>query len=328
MGAIRPLGDGGMSEARAVDGRGYQTHIQIVTYNSRAVIAACLQKVLAQDGVTARVTVIDNASQDDTVALVQETFPHVRVIRNPTNTGYAAAHNQGIRLALQEEAAYVLTLNPDVQLAPSYLAQITVALAKELRTGKQVAGATGKLTRADGRTLDSTGLEMRAFWHARDRGSGEIDRGQYDALRSVWGICGAAAVYTAPFLRTLADRGELFDETFFVYKEDVDMCWRAGLLRWRCVYVPEAQAVHERGWKVGETISTRALAHSLANQIALLIAYAKLRSLYTWLCVGIETVRLGFLFARRPVAACAATELIRQHFSHNREKRKRWLAGA
>lgn len=302
-----------------------RVQIQIVTYNSRDVIVRCLVQADLQRFVNTQILVIDNASQDGTATLVRESFPRVRVIQNKTNVGYAAAHNQGIQLALKEGFDFVLTLNPDVRLDPDYLKHVLTAHTRHSPTVACLAGVTGKLMRDDMRTLDSTGLEMQRFLHVRDRGSGQIDRGQYDTAGPPWGICGAAALYTMPFIRAMVHAGGFFDETFFIYKEDVDVCWRAARLGWYFGYVPEATALHARGWKAGEPISEIALRHSLANQVALLIAYAPLISSLTWQSFFVEGVRWLLLSLRRPTVVKAASKLVWKNLRHNLEKRRSLL---
>ena len=75
-----------------------------------------------------------------------------------------------------------------------------------------------------------------------DRGAGEIDRGQYDTPGAVFGVSGAAGCYRRAMLDDVAIAGEVFDEDFFAYREDADLAWRAQLLGWDALYVPEATA--------------------------------------------------------------------------------------
>lgn len=300
---------------------------QIVTYNSAASIVSCLDHLLAQRDVELHVLVIDNASEDDTVDCVRAAYQAVTIWRNERNLGYAGAHNQGFAQAWKRGVAYVLTLNPDVRLEPDYLSQAIAAFTQADTQDGKVAAVTGKLLRtvekpSGQQMIDSAGLQMEAFYHVRDRGSGEVDRGQYEQVVRVWGVCGAAAVYRGDFLQEIARYGPILDESFFVYKEDVDLCWRAGWLGWTCLYTPAARAVHDRGWQVGRGPSDVALAHSFANQIALLQTYACVRSPKTWMAVLVEWIRLVWLWCRRPPVAVTAVRYIRQHGPLMRRKRQ------
>ena len=213
----------------------------IVTWQSGEDIAGCLGSVYADGGI-AEVIVVDNASADCTVRDIEEKFPSVRLVRNQANMGFAAAANDGIKLATGE---YVLVMNPDVRLEPGCAG----ALARALDGDRGAAAAAPMLTRPDG-TLDSAGLMMRRDRKAVDIGAGE-DPAKHRDGRRVFGACGAAAMYRMSALEDAKCMGEYFDESFFAYKEDVDLSWRFDLLGGKTVYVPGAAARHGRGWKAG-----------------------------------------------------------------------------
>lgn len=302
--------------------------LQIVTYNSASVIRECLIHVFDQSRVPDRVIVIDNGSSDRTVEIVEGLSLPVEVIENTANQGYAAAHNQGFETALQDEYDYVLTLNPDVRLTAEYVAHI---LRTASQVNERIGGYTGLLLRSpDARGdqyIDSTGIEPGHFYHARDRGQGETPlRRSYDS--HVWGICGAAAVYTHDLLKDLQAQGEMFDETFFLYKEDVELCYRAHRMGYGFHYVSDAVAIHDRGWKPGQRRTGEAAARSFANQIAVLLTYGERRSLEYGMAVIIEALRWLLMCIRDVRMALAAARFIRSHWRHSLDKRKYWHARA
>ena len=102
------------------------------------------------------------------------------------------------------------------------------------------------LSRADPPTLDSTGIVFRRDFRHLDRGSGEVDRGQWDREEEVFGATAAAALYRRAMIEDVSVDGEFFDEAFFAYREDADVAWRAQLLGWGCLYVPGAVGYHVR----------------------------------------------------------------------------------
>lgn len=296
--------------------------VQIVTYNSEDALPACLDSLLLQSRAPDRVLVIDNASTDPTkqVITAYEHAFHAKNIAYETlflsvNTGYAAGHNQGIRAALTHHVDFLCTINPDVRMEPDYL-QYAFA---DFRLDAQMGGVTGKLLRPQAApstlTLDSAGLQMQAFYHVRDRGQEDLDRGQYDEPAYVWGVCGAAAVYRREMLEQLAYLGQYFDESFFIYKEDVDLCWRGGERGWKFYYEPRALAWHGRGWKKGDHASTPALIHSFANQIALLIKHVPNPTLVLWLSLIVESLRLCGIAVRSPSVANAILQKIRNEWA-------------
>jgi GT2 family glycosyltransferase len=79
-----------------------------------------------------------------------------------------------------------------------------------------------------------------------DRGSGEIDIGLYNEREYVFGASGAAAFYRREMLEDIREGSEYFDESFFAYREDVDLAWRSQWRGWRCLYLPEAKGYHAR----------------------------------------------------------------------------------
>ena len=297
-----------------------RVQVQIVTYNSQDYIDRCIQSVLRQTYPSVSLLIIDNASQDRTLSRLAA-YPSIKLHAFETNIGYAAAHNFGFAKAVEDDIAFVLTLNPDIELDPIYLERTLTIM-----TDKAIGGVTGKLLRNRNKSetavdclLDSTGLVMGLLYHARDRGSGQVDMSQYDRLTNVWGICGAAAVYRIAMLKDLAPAGgQALEELFFVYKEDVDLCWQANRLGWRFAYESKALAYHERGWKDGRTpVSWRAKEHSLANQVAILIRHGRIFSPILWISIIAECVRISALALQRPSSAQKTLHLIMSQFRHH-----------
>ncbi len=220
--------------------------VHVVTHNSAAALASCLESVRCQQlEVPLRLRILDNASQDETRCIARRYT--AELIESPVNLGYAAAHNR--LLALGDEP-YVLTLNPDVRLAPNFCAQLLKALEAQPRVGM----AAACLLRCDSLeappyAVDSAGLFMR-----RSRRQGLIAENKPIDQRpsepaQIFGVDGAAACYRRSMLTDIALDGEIFDEDFFMHKEDVDLCWRAQLCGWQCLYVPAAQALHIRTFR-------------------------------------------------------------------------------
>lgn len=215
---------------------------QIVTYNSEKDIIKCLESIFLQTYPIQQVIIIDNQSTDQTLNIV-DSFDNIQVVKNKINNGFAGGHNQGIALSASD---YIMVLNPDVTLQNDYVKNII----NEMEQDENIGSATGKLYRdVDHCIIDSTGVIIKKNRRAFDRGSGEIDRGQFDQLQDLFGVSGAAAVYRREMIRDISVDGQFFDETFFAYKEDVDVSWRAQLLGWKSLFVPSAIAEHSRGWQ-------------------------------------------------------------------------------
>jgi GT2 family glycosyltransferase len=217
--------------------------IVVVTYNSELEIAKCLESVGRQTYSPLEVTVIDNDSKDRTEEIVRSSRTQLRFVKNEVNRGFAAAHNQGIRLTRGE---YYIALNPDVDMSPDFVDEVVKAMEADIRVGS-VSGKLLRPSKAEGaRLIDSTGIYMTPSLRHLDRGSGQPDRGQYDRRQYVFGASGAAAAYRRQMLEDVAVDGEYLDEDFFAYREDADLAWRAQLLGWKSLYTPHAVASHER----------------------------------------------------------------------------------
>lgn len=240
--------------------------VQIVTYNSESEIVQCLESIKQQSYPISNILVVDNQSTDDTVNCLKTCpfYQDITLAENKVNNGFAGGHNQAF---LQTDSDYVLVLNPDVELHPDYVYHLVEVLEKNPQTG----AVTGKLFRdQEHRILDSTGLIIKKNRRAFDRGDGEMDQGQYDDTETeIFGVSGAAAMYRREMIADVSINNEFFDETFFAYKEDVDVAWRAQLYGWNAMFVPEAVAYHKRGWqgeKKRTQISLGIRKHSYINR--------------------------------------------------------------
>jgi GT2 family glycosyltransferase len=213
--------------------------IGIVTWNAANHIQSCVNAVRAQTHAPVELLVADNASTDGTREVLERVTAAAEREYFASNRGFSTAHNALIR---RSRGDFYLALNPDVVLEPEFVARVVAAVAGRERVG----AASGKLLRDDGRTLDSTGIVMHASQRHLDRGADEPDQGQFDRTELVFGASGAAACYRRRMLEDVRIDGEYFDEDFFAYREDADLAWRAQLLGWDCLYVPEARARHVR----------------------------------------------------------------------------------
>jgi GT2 family glycosyltransferase len=220
--------------------------VTIVTYNSGRFIKRCLESVLEQKYPNLEVIVIDNASTDGTVDILEQFEDHCRIHYNDENIGFAAAQNQAIGLSAGE---WVLTLNPDVLLLKNFIQ----ALIDAGQMDPKIGTVCGKLLtiRAsfdlpDKQLVDSTGIYFTPMLRHLDRGSQEIDNGHYLNFEYVFGATAAAALFRRQMIDDISILGEFFDPDFFVYREDADVAWRAQLMGWRCVYTPLARGYHVR----------------------------------------------------------------------------------
>lgn len=235
--------------------------VDIVTWNSRPYLPNLFESFGSQTSRDFTVTVVDNASQDGTVAWMQEIQPTATVLRNFRNQGFARGHNQGIALALSRwpEAEwphrYVLVANPDLEFAPECIDRLIAAMdadpglascGPKLLSARAVGQEEGRMVTERTSAIDSTGLQIAKSRRVTDRGAGEEDRGQYDGRTDVFGFSGACVCFRASALVDAKLGGEFFDEDFFAYREDTDLAWRMRRLGMRARLVPDAVAWHIR----------------------------------------------------------------------------------
>jgi GT2 family glycosyltransferase len=229
--------------------------VVLVSYQSRAYLERCLQSLLGQQGVRLgreiELLAVDNASSDGSRELLERLVPG-RVLALERNVGFGGALNLALS---RSRAPWILSLNPDVLLAPEFCSRVLLRL--EAARGEPSLGMLApkirRCTRAElqaGSTaselLDSTGLFLDRARRPYDRGQGRPDRGQYDARPDVLGPCGAAGLYRRTMLEAVAVGGEAFDERLFLYWEDLDLAWRARRAGYVARLLPEAVCWHVR----------------------------------------------------------------------------------
>ncbi|MEM1216868.1 MAG: bifunctional riboflavin kinase/FAD synthetase, partial [Bacteroidota bacterium] len=225
----------------AVDG---SVAIVILNYNGADYLRAYLPTVLDSIAKTDyRVIVADNASTDDSLAVMSAEFPQVAVIAMPKNLGFAAGYNQALA---QVSADYLVLLNSDVKVTPNWLAPCLEALAapdvaacqpkvKALERPEQFeyAGAAGGW-------LDSLGYP---FCRGRIFATTEQDNGQYDRTAEIFWATGAALFIKAELFRNFGG----FDGEYFAHAEEIDLCWRLKRAGYRILAVPESEVYHLGG---------------------------------------------------------------------------------
>jgi len=235
--------------------------VHIVAWNSMAYLASLLKSLEEQKNGSFRISVVDNASTDGATAWLMAEWPHIGVLRNMRNYGFARAHNQAVQLALSgwQDAdlshRYVVLCNPDMELEESCLER----LHGFLEAHPEMDAATPKLLRAHLRldagdqmetertnVIDAAGLVITKARRAYDRGAGEQDSGQYNEPCEIFGASGACVMLRASSILRASIDGQLFDEDFFAYQEDVDLAWRMRRLGMHTAYVPTAVAWHHR----------------------------------------------------------------------------------
>ncbi len=212
----------------------------VVALGEDPMATAALESARAERGDAELILVLNGVA-----ATRQAWPPGTRVLCNAENTGFAAAFNQGMALST---GFSILSLNPDARLEAGSLSAALSALDADARRG----AVAFRLLRPDRQILDSGGVRMDWLWRAKDRGMGQPAKGRCEMTENVDAPCMAAALFRRDALECARDgAGEVLDERFFAYKEDVDLGWRLRARGFTIHFEPRALAVHERGWKEG-----------------------------------------------------------------------------
>lgn len=294
--------------------------IVIVSYNTRALLKACLTSLFTGrlDGVEAQVWVVDNASADDSAAMVRQTFPQVRLLDLSENVGFARANNLALRAMgfgevdrgqVNTRPRYVWLLNPDTEVLGTALP----TLVSFLDSHPEVGAAGPRLIYPDGRFqhsafafpgvaqvfLDFFPLNHRLI---NSRLNGRYPQRAYtDGPFAVDHPLGAALMVRGE----VVDQVGLLDEGFFMYCEEVDWCMRIKRAGWQVYCVPQAWVVHH-GAQSTRQVRTAMFVALWRSRFRFFAKY------YTpWRRWAIrQIVRLGLLWeARRARRRAAAGEL-------------------
>lgn len=225
----------------------FDVTIGLLTWKSRDLLQQCLDSLepgLA--GISAEVWVVDNASDDGTLEMLQERYPKVSLIKNPVNKGVAPARNQIIK---QAKGRYIVFLDVDTRVLPGALK----TLAQVMDQHPEVAIGGPKLLYGDGtlqlscRSFPSPlnilveGTFLRNYFpNSRFVKKYTMEEWGHAELREVDWMYGACLIIR----RSVLDRIGLFDEGFFYLYEDIDLCFRAKKLAMKVLYIPQAEVIH------------------------------------------------------------------------------------
>jgi len=256
----------------------------IINFNGQRFLRNLFESIFAQTTAPNGIIFIDNASHDDSVEWVEKHYgdvgkrygeagkshrkardhsreaqkyheKNVIIIKNKENLGFAKAANMGIQAS--KDADFISLLNPDVILAPTFLANGLKPFTQDTK----IAATTGKILLYDfeknlpTKKIDTVGIFCFRNRRFIDQGQGQNDEGQFQKSQEVFGVSGACPIYRKSALEDAKVFGEYFDAQFFMYKEDVDLSWRLRLFGWKCWYESTAVAYHGRGTKILQKFS-------------------------------------------------------------------------
>jgi len=234
--------------------------IVIVSWNVKDLLKKCLASIFENRGnLDLAVIVADNASADQTAAMVKNDFPQVKLIANDKNLGFAQANNQGIK---ESQSEYILALNPDTEIAGPALKtaldfmkqneKIGIVGAKHLNPDKTLQPSVRRFPNLPVLFLIFSKIakilpNLKAInnYLAKD----------FDYQKSQ--PCDQVAGSFLFLRKEMLDQIGLFDERFFTWFEEVDLCRRAKSAGWQVWYLAEAEIIHHGGQSFSQQLTLR-----------------------------------------------------------------------
>ncbi len=277
-----------LSQTRQATRASSAVSVIVVNYNGGEGLKQCLQSLqsLTTDGsVSAEIILVDNASVDGSADAVEGAFPGVRVIRSETNLGFGGGNNLGVR---HSTGKYLAFLNPDTLVSPGWLEHLLSALDANpgvgLATSKVLLLGAPEHINTCGNDTHYSGLTLC-------RGLGK----PWDTFTDpaeVGAISGAAFAMHRELYELLGG----FDEAFFLYMEDTDLSWRARLLGYKLLYVPDSIVYHDYALRFGPQKTF----YQERNRYLMLLKVLRWRTLVGLLPVLLlaEFVTWGFVLLR------------------------------
>lgn len=237
------------AEAGRQEGATFDLTIIVVNWNTSDLLVQCLHSIFddrtSQEALTIEVVVVDNASTDGTVAIVRDQFPQVTLVVNQENVGFAQANNQALANC---RSPYVLLLNPDTEVLDGAL----LALVDFLEANPGAGAAGARILNPDS-SLQSSSYPAptlsRELWYLLHLdllwpyAVYTMEAWEDDRPQTVDVLLGACLMVR----RHALEESGLLDERFFMYSEEVDLCYRLGKAGWELYWVPQAEVIHYGG---------------------------------------------------------------------------------
>jgi GT2 family glycosyltransferase len=272
--------------------------VVIVSWNTGDLLRGCLHSILERTHeISFEIIVVDNASRDGSTEMVLTEFPTVKLIKNSRNLGFAAANNQGIRVA---SGRYILLLNPDTVILDSAICR-SVKYA-DLHVD---VGVMGCQVLEDDHRIQRTGFSFptpwnlfltlsglsRVFPRSRIFGRPELGWWDRDCEQDLDVVSGMFMLVRREAIKQVG----LLDEAYFVYTEEADWCYRFARLGWRRVFSPCAQIIHlDGGSKSTSQVSAKMF---VQIQKSMMIFFRKNLGLGAWLVAKVIYVVSDFIRA-------------------------------
>lgn len=230
--------------------------VMVLNLNGKRFLEACFVSLEKQSRKDFETYLVDNGSTDGSVEFVGSRFPWVRILPMGKNLGFSGAYNAAVG---KVDAAYVVFLNNDTAVDEHWL-EYLIAGAEECQAA--LVGSKVLSYQEHDRVL-SAGLMMTPAGVAYEAGLGEKDSPLYNVPKFVGGVTGASMLVRTDIFRAVGG----FDEGYFAFCEDLDLCWRLNLLGHKVLYEPRSVVYHWSGGTAGGILSGTRVYYMQKNMI-------------------------------------------------------------
>lgn len=291
--------------------------ILLINFNSEKETVACLQSLfrIKMQSFMVSVTIIDNGSSELSWDYItnflsqQKDLPfRIKLIKNKSNLGFSGGNNTGIAVALEEKSDYILLLNNDTEVEPSFLLHLFTAV----ETHEYVGLASPKIYFSKGYEFHKTRYKEaelgKVIWYAGGkldweniigyhRGVDEVDRGQYDQEEQTDFTTGCCMLIK----RSVIEKNGLLDEKYFLYLEDLDYNIRVKKRGLKLLYVPSAVIWHKNAGSAGGSGSTTQDYFISRNRMIFGMRYAKLKTKFALVKESIRILYAGRYWQKKGI---------------------------
>ncbi len=225
----------------------FKLTVSIVNYNAGDYLIRCLESLETVEGeAEMEIYVVDNASSDESTKRAQELFPKIHFILNQENAGFGKAHNQVLRIFKTE---YILILNPDVEVKKGNISKMLQFMEEDPDAGvatPEIVLPDGKIDLTAHRGLPTPWASFKYFV-LKDDSLYHLTKADFSKPHEVDSVSGAFLLTR----KSVLDKVGLFDEDYFLYAEDIDLCYRIKKAGFKIMYVPAVKVLHHKGVSSG-----------------------------------------------------------------------------
>lgn len=267
----------------------------IVTYNSKRVIGRCLSALMSQKEPPSQVIIADTGSKDPSYLEPLKRYPEVEVHFAGQDVGFCAGNNLGIK-KVNSDTDYLLLLNPDAFLKSAFLKRAVALMEKEAQCGILTGTLLGYdlAKEAPSGYYDSRGVFQTWYgrWYDRDQRK-VVLKDLPEKTEEVQAICGALMFCRFSAIKQVLDSGgNIFDPSFYMYKEDIDLSLRVQKAGWQILYHSSLEAYHCRGWGLNrQEMPRRSRLASAKNELKI--------HLRQWHLIGVFYSMLKYVWVRQ-----------------------------